>query len=175
MICPKLKRNQKDLFPERKNNTDCRYHLCGAIEIIYISIAWIWAIAILFCAKTQRAEFLRRYPARRRIMRSTGWKRWLGTKIQKMEERRSMYDRVKRKEIFPSFSEKEAGKRLDTLPFGSYNKSEAVPQEKKEEAVSARGCIKYRKARLQWGDGYELPAHYKRKHWSGAHLLRHVQ
>ena len=75
-----------------------------------------------------------------------------------------MYDRVKRKEIFPSFSEKEAGKRLDTLPFGSYNKSKAVPQEQKEEAVSARGRIKYGKARLQWGDGYELPAHYKRKH-----------
>ena len=68
------------------------------------------------------------------------------------------------KRFFLSFSEKEAGKRLDTLPFGSYNKNEAVPQEQKEEAVSARGCIKYRKARLQWGDGYELPAHYKRKH-----------
>ena len=62
------------------------------------------------------------------------------------------------------FPGKETRKWLDTLPFGSYNKNEAVPQEKKEEAVSARGCIKYRKARLQWGDGYELPAHYKRKH-----------
>lgn len=78
-------------------------------------------------------------------------KTMVGDENTEKEERRSMYDREKRKEIFLSFPEKEAGKRLDTLPFGSYNKSEAVPQEQKEEAVSARGCIKYRKARLQWG------------------------
>ena len=93
-------------------------------------------------------------------MKNDGW----GRKYRKGRKKIDVRQGEKKRDFFLSFSEKEAGKRLDTLPFGSYNKNEAVPQEQKEEAVSARGCIKYRKARLQWGDGYELPAHYKRKH-----------